>query len=106
MKRKEIIELLEETGSLMDDFGRAEIKNVETGEVVGTISQDVIHGFQTAIFACKKLLVATEGTTTPIRLAATIIDIYARCTFDLDLAAQGDIEFLHSEEGGDDGEEG
>lgn len=61
MKRSEIIGLVNETGQLMDVFDYAEIKKLETNEVIGTVSKDAIHGMQVAMLCCIGLHNVTQA---------------------------------------------
>lgn len=84
MKRSEIIGLLNEAGQLMDLFESVETKNEKTGEVVGTISKDVIHGMQVAMFCCARLLDGTRPVCNPMALASRIIRLYTVADLHLD----------------------
>lgn len=84
MKRSEIIGLLNDTGQLMDVFEHAEIKKLETNEVIGTISKEAIHGMQVAMFCCLGLLDGTKPQRTPLALARKMINLYASASFHLD----------------------
>ena len=77
MKRKEIISLLDGVGNCMDFVAGAEIRNVDTGETSGTISEEVIHGMQVAIYICIRLLDGSLSTNNPMECAGKIISIYA-----------------------------
>lgn len=82
MKRSQIIRLLEQTGHMMDHVGGADIKSVETGEVVATITEDVINGMQTAIYICLNLLDGKLDTDDPIEVMSKIIRIYSSAVLD------------------------
>ena len=82
MKRSQIIRLLEQTGNMMDHVGGADIKRAETGEVVATITEDVINGMQTAIYICMTLLDGKLDTDDPIEVMSKIIRIYSSAVLD------------------------
>ena len=84
MKRSEIIGLLNETGQLMDVFERVETKDEETGEVIGTISKDAIHGMQVAMLCCTRLLDGTKPVRNPMALANRMIGLYTIADLHLD----------------------
>ena len=77
MKRSEIIDLLSNTGSLMDAFVRVEIKDAKTEELAGIISADVIHGMQTAMNVCVRLLKGSHEHHNAVDLASDLIHLYA-----------------------------
>lgn len=82
MKRSQIIRLLEQTGNMMDHVGGADIKRAETGEVVATITEDVINGMQTAICVCVRLLDGKLDTDNPIEVMSKIIRLYSSAVLD------------------------
>ena len=84
MKRKDIIDLLESAGRLMDEYDRAEVKDRETGEPVGTVTGDEIRGMQTGLAFCKHLLDGSYRATSPARLASLMILFHGSVKFDLD----------------------
>lgn len=79
MKRKEIAELLEETGQIMEFFDVTEVKDIKNDEILLSVSKDVINGMQTAIYMCKKVVSGAEEIKSPVQLAAKIISLYAAC---------------------------
>lgn len=100
MKRSEIIGLLNETGQLMDVFEHVEIKNADTDEVIGTFSNEAIHGMQVAMFCCIGLLDGTKPQRTPLALASKMINIYAATTLHLDEEGHEGTEY-HVADGDD-----
>lgn len=79
MKRKEIAELLEETGQIMEFFDVTEAKDIKNDEILLSVNKDVINGMQTAIYMCKQVVSGAEEIKSPVRLAAKIISLYAAC---------------------------
>lgn len=84
MKRKEIIDLLESAGQLMDAYEEAKIKDRETGEIIGAVTSDEIRGMQTGLAFCKHLLDGSYLTKNPARLADLMILFHGSVKFDLD----------------------
>ena len=82
MKRSQIIRLLEQTGNMMDHVGGADIKRAETGEVVATITEDVINGMQTAICVCMHLLDGKLDIDDPVEVMSKIIRLYSSAVLD------------------------
>lgn len=83
MKRKEIIDLLESAGQLMDDYDRAEIKDRETGEPVGAVTGDEICAMQTGLAFCKHLLDGSYRATSPAKFASLMILFHGAVKYDL-----------------------
>ena len=65
MKRKEIVDLLEATGQVMEFFDVTEV--TKNDEVLFSVSKDVINGMQTAIYVCKQLVSAYKRNITVVR---------------------------------------
>ena len=84
MKRKDIIDLLESAGQLMDAYDGAEVKDRETGEPVGTVTGDEIRGMQTGLAFCKHLLDGSYRETNPARLASLMILFHGGGKYGLD----------------------
>ena len=84
MKRKEIIDLLERAGQLMDAYDGAVVKDLETGEPVGAVTGDEIRGMQTGLAFCKHLLDGSYLTKNPARLANLMILFHGSVKQDLD----------------------
>jgi len=80
VKRKEIVELLEATGQIMDFFDVTEVK--KNDEMLFSVSKDVINGMQTAIYVCKQVVSGEVETESPLKLAAKIIGLYGVCKSD------------------------
>lgn len=81
MRRKEIVDLLEATGQVMEFFDVTEVK--KNDEILFSVSKDVINGMQTAIYVCKQLVSGDVETNSPLELAAKIIALYGVCKSDL-----------------------
>ena len=79
MRRKEIAELLEDTGQIMEFFDVTEVKNAENDEMLFSVSKDVINGMQPAIYVCKLVVSGDVETKSPLNLATKIISLYAVC---------------------------
>lgn len=101
MKRKNIIDLLENAVQLMDAYKKAYIKNHDTGELIETIPEGDIRGMQTALCLCKHLLDGSYQQASPIKLVNTMISYHAAATLGVDPAGYQGTEYHDAGEADD-----
>ena len=78
MKRKDIIKTIDIAGQLMDSFGGAAAKNVETDEYTADIvTEEEIRAMQTTLHVCKKLLSKDLDSCDPLKLVSNLITLHA-----------------------------
>lgn len=77
MKRKDIIKTIDIAGQLMDSFGGAAAKNVETDEYTADIvTEEEIRAMQTTLVVCKQLLSKDLESCDPLKLVGNLIGLH------------------------------
>ena len=98
MKRSEVIGLLDSVGMTLDFIDKVEIKNQDTGDLVGTIGEETITGMQTALAHCKHVLDGTYEEDNPIAFVNHMLNLHASATFGLHPAGCNGVEYVDAKD--------